>query len=205
MEPITPLSIYRDHYGPGTPGSGRLDHYRYVPIKLGWISSSEMRRPGHINDKPGPSYNKIGLINTYDGNTIEIRDTEVYLNGSFIARAPTGKSKAQKDRFCKAVIWGLMNDEEALKDKLKEISAGPVLSPEAFIQDLKDQIEKVPVKVPAKVKEWIPDIILPDPVQVPGPAYTPGHSIMFMGPRSIFGWHKLGSFMICEEGIPSCN
>ena len=31
------------------------------------------------------------------------------------------KTKAFKERFCKAVIWSLINDDECLKDKLAEI------------------------------------------------------------------------------------
>jgi hypothetical protein len=80
---------------------------------------------------PGkPSYKGITCDNDiHDPDHYEIKhkltidkDYSVSLNNRLIASAPLKKTKAFKERFCKAIIWSLMNDPECLKDKLKEIS-----------------------------------------------------------------------------------
>lgn len=102
-----------------------MKDHKYVPIKLGWIYSSEMRAH-KINDKPGPSYSKIDLINEITDqdlkHIIEIRDHAVYLNGSFVVSAPSNKTKAFKLKFCKSVIWGLIDNRDDLRDLLKKIT-----------------------------------------------------------------------------------
>jgi hypothetical protein len=94
-------------------------------------------KPIHYGSSlPGkPSYSKITQDNDiYDPDNYEIKhkvtfDTKDYfvtLNDHNIAIAPLKKTKAFKERFCKAVIWSLMNDPDCLRDKLKEISGSPI-------------------------------------------------------------------------------
>jgi len=83
---------------------------------------------------PGkPSYKGITKENeTHDPDDytiihkITIQDYQVFLNDILIGTAPAGKTKAFKGKFCKAVVWSLMNDPECLKDKLAEITGSPV-------------------------------------------------------------------------------
>jgi len=93
----------------------------------------EKGKPIHYGSSlPGkPSYSKITQDNDiHDPDNYEIKhkitfDTKDYfvtLNDHNIAIAPLKKTKAFKERFCKAVIWSLMNDADCLRDKLKEIS-----------------------------------------------------------------------------------
>lgn len=120
-----------DHYAvyPGLPlGSKGSLKRAYNPPSIPTIGSLYRKETF-----PGISYANIGLSEKIqDGITAEITPRmDVTLNGVIIASAPkftttkTGKEKArtqaQKLRFCKAVIWGLMNDENTLKDKLSEI------------------------------------------------------------------------------------
>lgn len=85
----------------------------------------------------GLNYNDIGLTTTIkEGVIAEITENlDVTLNGVIIAVSPkltttkTGKEKARsqsdKLRFCKAVVWALINDETSLKDKLSDIGYVP--------------------------------------------------------------------------------
>lgn len=185
MEAITPISVYRDHYTPGSPGKGR-DH-KYVPLKLGWIISSAMRAHS-INERPGPSYARIGPINEITdlgiSHTLEIRDYSVFLNGSLICQAPGNKTRAFKEKFCKAVIWGLMDNRD----------------------DLRDHLDKIEDK---RILERAPDLMIPDPLPVP---MYPVNEILGEGPisRPVFiglpvrgpYWQKYGSVLIMEERIP---
>lgn len=72
---------------------------------------------------------------------IEIKDNHVYLNDILIASAPSGKTKAFKEKFCKSVVWSLMNDDITLKDKLSEISDRVI--PEKVIDQGKITIEEI--------------------------------------------------------------
>jgi len=130
-----------DHYSnkTGSPGfHGKYDHktgtnkpsersgnWRYTPLVLGWTvkrSSGELK--GNV------SYSRISADNEIsDPDNYEIKhkitidqDYFVSLNDHHIAMAPLKKTKAFKERFCKAIVWSLMNDENSLRDKLKEIS-----------------------------------------------------------------------------------
>jgi len=120
------------------------EYYRYVPIVLGFAKTQDTG--SHINDKsPYPSYLKIEketMVKTGSDqvdHTITINpDYSVNLDNRLIASAPMTKSKAQKERFCKAVVWSLLNDPSSLEDKLKEI-AGIISVPVS---------EKVPDEIP---------------------------------------------------------
>ena len=153
-----------DHYSPmiGQKGfHGKYDHktgnhkptersgdYRYVPITLGWIVKKSM---GEL--KGNVSYSRISADNEIsDPDNYEIKHKvtidniySVNLNNRIIASAPTKKTKAFKERFCKAVIWSLMNDPDCLRDKLKEISG--------IIADEKPIVLET---IPEKVKSFIP-------------------------------------------------
>ena len=76
-----------------------------------------------------PSYKGISKENQKHDSTdydlihkIEIRDFSVYLNDVLIVSAPGKKNKTFKERFCKSVVWSLMNDDQCLQDKLAEIN-----------------------------------------------------------------------------------
>jgi hypothetical protein len=71
MEPITPISVYRDHYSPGAPDKKGRDH-KYVPIKLGGLSNApEKYRPeinkGWIQEDPGSSMMIYNEALNYEG------------------------------------------------------------------------------------------------------------------------------------------
>lgn len=213
MIPITPLSVYRDHYTPGDPKNKGRD-YKYVPIVLGSVYSHDMKRPGHITEAfKNISYAGIGPITSFMGHEIEIKDFCVFLDGIIIARAPANKTPAFKEKFCKAVVWGLKEDPVNITDKLTipapvpdPIPAPapvliPVLKPDEFKKNLTSKIKKVQ-KDPAPVnkKEWIPEIIIPDPI--PAPAYIPCHPLRFIGPRSFFGWILSDNGIIKNISIP---
>ena len=122
-----------------------------------------------------PSYSEVETENTIhdpDDYSIHIpaeirEDMNVYLNGVFIAESPKLKknargkdiqtTSAEKLRFCRGVIWWLMNDETCLKDKLSEIG---YMSP-----------VPVPVVVPAEdnLVEHITGSALPGPGLIPVP------------------------------------
>jgi hypothetical protein len=119
------------------------DH-KYVPIKLGWIYSQEMRRPGHINKEiAGPNYRGISEFNRAGHYEITIEDNRVFINMIEIARAPGNFTQTKKTRFLKSVIWALLNDPGALKDKCIELSIGdikeapvPVIGPVLTIEEI---------------------------------------------------------------------
>jgi hypothetical protein len=124
-----------DHYA--SPGKGS-------PCKAGHAAKGAFTVPkvGSLvgpHKFTAPSYSEIK-------NEMEIRDPadyeipinaeitpgmDVLLNGILIASAPeykqqkTGKTKKltqpERARFCRGVIWWLINDAECLKDKLVEI------------------------------------------------------------------------------------
>ena len=112
-----------------------------------------------VHKLTAPSYSEIGNTNTihYPGDyetliTAEITpEMDVRLNGVLIAGAPeyrqmkNGKSKKctqiERSRFCRDVIWFLMNDETCLKDKLQEIGYSvPVVPSVPIIADVTDHI-----------------------------------------------------------------
>ncbi|MCK9592903.1 MAG: hypothetical protein M0Q91_12940 [Methanoregula sp.] len=101
------------HAGKGTKGSKVISGSKFPAGKK----------------RPAVSYNGITKENQIHDLTdyeiihkIEIKDNSVYLNDVLIATSPAGKSKAQKEKFCKAIVWSLMNDPISLQDKLSEIS-----------------------------------------------------------------------------------
>jgi hypothetical protein len=146
-----------DHYArlkKGSPTTGR--HY---PAR-----GPVIPKVGSLIGEPKPavpSYSGIQNENTihHPDNyeiliTAEIReDLNVYLNGTFIAESPKLKrnakgkdiqtTQAEKARFCRGVIWWLMNDENCLKDKLSEI--GYIFPAPVVIQET-DQIEEISIE-----------------------------------------------------------
>lgn len=141
-----------DHYArpkPGSPCQGR----RYPSRGPSIPAVGSLRGVPKIIT---PSYSEIGNENPiHDPDNYEITipaeitpGMDVYLNGIYIAGAPeyrqlsTGKTKkipqTERARFCRGVIWFLMNDETCLRDKLSEIGYKP------------------PAKIPAPVPETIP-------------------------------------------------
>jgi hypothetical protein len=102
----------------------RSGNWKYTPLVLGWAKKEIGQLKGNV------SYSRIDQDNEiHDPDNYEIKhnvtinkDYSVSLNNRLIASAPIKKTKAFKERFCKAVIWSLMNDPDCLRDKLKEIS-----------------------------------------------------------------------------------
>jgi hypothetical protein len=157
---IDSLSMIRapvDHYArvPGNDPKRSTLKRKYNPPVIPAVGSL---RGVHVYTKP--SYSTITLQNqTHDPDNYEIIHTmeitpgmDVLLNGILIASAPeyshqvTGKSKkitqTERARFCRGVIWWLMNDQTCLKDKLQEIGyitpveIPAVIDPEISIESM---------------------------------------------------------------------
>ena len=121
-----------DHYHvpKGNPKDGNKSH-RYIPIRLNFaIKDNSDQWHGKV------SYAKITnetTVYTGSGDNTESHKIEitsgyfVELDNQVIAIAPVKKTKAFKEKFCKAIVWQLMNDETTLKEKLKEISFSDTL------------------------------------------------------------------------------
>ena len=92
---------------------------------------------------------------------------DVLLNGVLIATAPenkqmrTGKNKKfsqiERARFCRGVIWWIMNDPTCLKDKLAEIGYGaPINKPAPVNQDAPvNAVKQYPFPVKIYPEGWI--------------------------------------------------
>lgn len=148
---------------PGDPKNGNKSH-RSAPCRYGCPDVPEPFKP---------SYRGIEIENMInDPDNYEIRhkveissDLNVIFNGALIAESPKqkcGKSKkiinrnqAEKLRFCHAVIWSLMNDQENLKD---HIARCPALE----INQIKDE---VPDEVPAIIAT--PEVVSVPVIQAP--------------------------------------
>jgi len=134
--------------------NGYYKNYHYRPIILGSIIKSS-------NSLSGPSYKEIKtetIINR-DGtgaplNKAEIKDNQVFLNDILIASAPSGKTKAQREKFCKAIVWSLMNDSECLKDKLREIS-GNQDKPIVVVESIPEKVKSLIPIIPAGFISWL--------------------------------------------------
>ncbi len=160
-----------------------IDHYQ--KMKPGSPTKSKRRR-GPVIPAVGsligvakvsvPSYSEITEETTiHDPDNYDILYTveitpfmDVRINGILIASAPeyrhlsTGRTKkitqAERARFCRGVVWWLLNDQTCLKDKLAELSIVPVPAP-------------VPVVVPADAGiEGITGSPYPGPALIPDPA-----------------------------------
>jgi hypothetical protein len=160
------------------------DH-KYTPIKLGWIYSSEMKRPGHINKEiAGPNYREINDINRAGPYLISIEEDRALINGIVIARAPGNFTATKKARFLKSVCWALLNDPGALTDKINEYA------------------------IPDRIEAPGPDIgpAIKDPEEIPGPVpLTPGLSPL--GPIRA-GWLHWARCLIEEipgPGVMPCQ
>lgn len=154
-----------------------IDHYAVIKgIPLGSKGSlTRDYKPIHIpvvgslykkETIPGISYANIELTTTIrDGIIAEITpELNVTLNGVLIAVSPkltttkTGKEKArsqsEKLRFCKAVVWALVHDENCLNDKLSEIGyVSPVKECEINIDHIVENITLSPFPGPGIVEE----------------------------------------------------
>lgn len=163
-----------DHYSPmiGQKGfHGKYDHktgthkptersgdYRYTPIVLGWIVRKSM---GEL--KGNVSYSRIDQDNEIsDPDNHEIKhkviinkDYSVSLNNRIIASAPVKKTKVFKEKFCKAVIWSLMNDPDCLMDKLKEISYIIADDKPIVLETIPEKIKSLLPVFPAGFIPWL--------------------------------------------------
>jgi len=169
---------YEDHeYAEFFTFKAPIDHYAVIKgIPLGSKGSlTRDYKPIHIpavgslykkETIPGISYASIGLTTTIqDGIIAEITpELNVTLNGILIAVSPkltttkNGKEKArtqsEKLRFCKAVIWALVHDENCLNDKLSEIGyVSPVKECEINIDHIVENITLSPFPGPGIVEE----------------------------------------------------
>ena len=103
----------------GQKGS-KVRDYSPIQIVIGSIYKKEKMPGDH------PSYNNIGnetkLGYLEDSPIATIENNQVFLNGVKIASAPSHLTKSKKLTFCKAIVWGLLNDHTTLSDKLKEIT-----------------------------------------------------------------------------------
>jgi len=123
-----------------------VDHYAFPgkgsPCKKGYLMGFAVPKVGSLvgpHKYSTPQYGGIqDETEIHDPTNYEILihaeitpGMDVLLNGVLIASAPvykqqvTGKTKKltqpERARFCRGVIWWLLNDENCLKDKLSEI------------------------------------------------------------------------------------
>ena len=114
-----------DHKTGKNKPTTRSGSWRYVPITLGTKETGKSH--GNVSYSGINQDNQISdPVNDEICHKITIQDYQVFLNDIPIGTAPEGKTKAFKGKFCKAVVWSLMNDPECLKDKLAEITGSPV-------------------------------------------------------------------------------
>jgi len=160
-----------------------IDHYAYPsgskPEKSKRVRGPIIPEVGSIYRSNGalpykPSYSRIEDIttlsdpNNYDlKHIIEIKNYEVFFNGSIIARAPlthnNGKkfTIAQKAQFCKAVVYSIIPGE--IKRPIKDHPSKCVVY-ESIPDDeyLKELIAQCPAIVPQKEAQEMPAIIPED-------------------------------------------
>lgn len=77
-------------------------------------------------------YNDIGNENTihHPGDysithTISIRDNSVFIDEYLVVSTPEHMKKTRAEKFLKAVIWQLMNDDESFIEKYSEVITLP--------------------------------------------------------------------------------
>jgi len=154
--PKKPIDYYHGS-GRNKGFSGSTKTHRYVPLVLGWTlrrSSGELK--GNVsyarilNDMeiPDPDNYEIKHKITID------KDFFVSLNDHHIAIAPLKKTKAFKEKFCKSVVWSLMNDSECLKDKLREIS-GNQDKPIVVVESIPEKVKSLIPIIPAGFISWL--------------------------------------------------
>lgn len=147
-----------DHKTGKNKPTERSGDYRYTPIVLGWIVRKSM---GEL--KGNVSYSRIDQDNEInDPDNYEIKhkviinkDYSVSLNDRLIASAPTKKTRAFKERFCKAIIWSLMNDQDCLRDKLKEISGIIADDKPILFETIPEKIKNLLPIFPAGFIPWL--------------------------------------------------
>jgi hypothetical protein len=153
-----------------------VDHYQKMtksaPSKKHRARGPIIPAVGSLIGKPKtiiPSYSDIENTNTIHHPinyevliTAEITPgMDVLLNGINIAGAPeykqmsTGKTKkltqTERARFCRGVIWWLMNDETCLKDKLQEIGySAPIV---AMVEPIAVS-KHITVEIPDHISAW---------------------------------------------------
>ena len=162
-----------------------IDHYAYPsgskPEKSKRVRGPIIPEVGSIYRSNGalpykPSYSRIEDITTLSDpdnyelkHVIEIKNYEVFFNGSIIARAPlthnNGKkfTIAQKAQFCKSVIWGIDPSYQGYITKRVKNTNGQMEDQE-FKDDLyfRELIAQYPAIVPQKEAQEIPAIIPED-------------------------------------------
>jgi hypothetical protein len=169
MDPITPLSFYRDHYSPGSPDKKGRDH-KYVPIKLGGLSNApEKYKPdtkkGWIQKDPG--------IYSFEYEEINHNGVKYYLSHNFydvyvrvdqdpkfimLLTCPYDilQKKARREKWIRAVCFTLTTDPDNISDLLAR-GVSPAL--EAMIAP-EDPVNNWPEPEPVK-------IMIPDPLPAP--------------------------------------
>ena len=160
-----------------------IDHYAYPsgskPEKSKRVRGPIIPEVGSIYRSNGalpykPSYSRIEDITTLSDpdnyelkHVIEIKNNEVFFNGSIIARAPlthnNGKkfTIAQRAQFCKAVVYSIIPGE--IKRPIKDHPSKCVVY-ESIPDDeyLKELIAQYPAIMPQKEDQEIPAIIPED-------------------------------------------
>jgi hypothetical protein len=127
-----------------TTGCHRDYHYR--PITLGWVKRSGTSSPS--------LYTGITTVNEYCRHIITItKDHAVAIDGLEIARAPAHKTKAQKEKFCKAVVLSLTDDNQNFREQLARLNIPEDLAMPDTIEPAIQYSEPVIISQPAG---WIP-------------------------------------------------
>lgn len=169
MDPITPLSFYRDHYTLGDPDKKGRDH-KYVPIRLGGLSNApEKYKPevkkGWIQKDPG--------VYTFEYEEINHNGKKYYLSHNFydvyvrvnddpkflmILTCPYDilMKKTRREKWIRAVCFTLTTDPDNIEDLLSR-GVSPAL--EAMIAP-EDPVNEWPEPGPA-------NLMIPDPLPAP--------------------------------------
>lgn len=93
-----------------------------------------------VPDKCVPSYSKITFKNVVTmmgvSHDLTIFDNAVWVDGMKVVNAPDNFTKARKEKFLRAVIWSMINDQENFFDQLNrctDIRDGITEKPESEI------------------------------------------------------------------------
>lgn len=173
MEPITPLTVYRDHYTPGDPKSKPARDHRYVPIKLGGLSNApEKYKPevnkGWISEGPGSSMMIFNSPINFEGAVYHLShnfyDVYVRVNEdqkySMLLTCPYDilQKKTIREKWIKAVCYTLTTDPINIVDLLAR-GACPQL--------------EAPIAVEDPINQWDanggPDLMAPVINEAPAP------------------------------------
>jgi hypothetical protein len=132
---LKPIDIYKlpdsfkGFHGKNGKPTTRSGNYRYHPIVLGFANRETGSTHGNVSYATIKNETMVytGSGENTTSHKVEIKDNQVFLNDIPIAEYHSfNKSKTLKEKFCKSIVWSLMNDPISLQDKLAEINNAPI-------------------------------------------------------------------------------